>query len=153
MRIVTWNHFPIKNLRLIPCLFHLLSEITWIQICASLNHRKKMKAETSRLIPRNPTEILEFLFVDLFTVQKYIKSINASNCMVLQFQILFIINKKAALSPVMPHKCYLSFGEPIWYLLASINALCSSSVHTVTRRILLIHISLKPTEEEQIIKD
>jgi len=31
------------------------SEVTWTQTCASLNHRKKMKAEPSRLIPRKPT--------------------------------------------------------------------------------------------------
>ena len=51
MRSVTWNRFPIKNLWLIPCFFHLWSEITWIQIWASLNHCKKMKAKPSRLIP------------------------------------------------------------------------------------------------------
>jgi len=29
MRSVTWNRFPIKNLWLIPCFFHLWSEVTW----------------------------------------------------------------------------------------------------------------------------
>ena len=48
---VAWNRFHIKNLWLIPCFFHLSSEVTWMQICANLNHRKKMKAEPSRLIP------------------------------------------------------------------------------------------------------
>jgi len=62
MRSVTWNQFPIKNLRLIPCLFHAWSEVTRIQMCTSLNHRKKMKALPSRLIPRKPTENLELLF-------------------------------------------------------------------------------------------
>jgi len=34
-----------------------------MQICASLNHRKKMKAEPSRLIPLKPIENLELLIV------------------------------------------------------------------------------------------
>ena len=29
---VTWNRFPIKNLWLIPCFFHLWSEVTWLLI-------------------------------------------------------------------------------------------------------------------------
>ena len=43
---------------------HLLTPalVTWIQICASLHHRKKMKAEPSRLIPRKPTENQKLLF-------------------------------------------------------------------------------------------
>jgi len=40
MRSVTWNQSPIKNLWLTPCFFHLWSEVTWIQIRASLNHHK-----------------------------------------------------------------------------------------------------------------
>jgi len=28
MRNITWHQFPVKNLRLIPCLFHLWSEVT-----------------------------------------------------------------------------------------------------------------------------
>ena len=32
MRSVTWNRFPIKNLLLIPCFFHLWSEFTWIKV-------------------------------------------------------------------------------------------------------------------------
>ena len=63
MRGVTWNRFPIKNLWLIPCLFHLWSEVTWIQICASLNHREKITTEPSRLISRKPIENLQRLFV------------------------------------------------------------------------------------------
>jgi len=63
MRSVTWNRFPIKNLWLIPCFFHLWSEVTWIQICASLNHRKKMKAEPSWLIPLKPIENVELFIV------------------------------------------------------------------------------------------
>jgi len=43
--------------------FHLWSEVTWIQICACLNHRKKMEGERSRLIPGKPVENLELLFV------------------------------------------------------------------------------------------
>jgi len=37
--------------------------ITLIQICASLNHRKNMKAEPSRLIPRKLAENLELQIV------------------------------------------------------------------------------------------
>ena len=33
-----------KNLLLIPCLLHLWSEVTWIQVCASLKHRKKKES-------------------------------------------------------------------------------------------------------------
>ena len=35
--------------------------LTWIEICASLNHRKKTKADGSRLIPRKHTETLMLL--------------------------------------------------------------------------------------------
>jgi len=65
MRSVRWNRFPIKNLWLIPCFFHLWSEVTWIQICASLNHRTKMKAEPSRLIPLKPIENVELFIVQV----------------------------------------------------------------------------------------
>jgi len=34
---------------------------TWIEICASLNHRKKAKADGSQLIPRKHTETLVLL--------------------------------------------------------------------------------------------
>ena len=40
---------------------------TWIEICASLNHRKKTKADGSRLIPRKHTETLVLLSVAYFT--------------------------------------------------------------------------------------
>jgi len=36
---------------------------TWIQICSSLNHCWKMKAEHKWLIPRKPTEKVELLTV------------------------------------------------------------------------------------------
>ena len=32
MRSVTWSRFPIRNLWLIPCFFHLWSEVTWLLI-------------------------------------------------------------------------------------------------------------------------
>ena len=42
---------------------------TWIEICASLNHRKNTKADGSRLIPRKHTEALvllsEVFFVEI----------------------------------------------------------------------------------------
>jgi len=37
MRSVTWNRFPIKNLWLIPCFFHLWSEVTWSTNCFSIS--------------------------------------------------------------------------------------------------------------------
>jgi len=43
MRSFTGFRFPIKNLWLIPCLFHLKSAVTWIWICAISNHRKRWK--------------------------------------------------------------------------------------------------------------
>jgi len=58
MRGVTWNRFPCDWL-----LCHMWSEVVWIQICASLNHRKNMKAEPCWLIPRKSTENLELLIV------------------------------------------------------------------------------------------
>jgi len=45
----------------IPCLQPSWKVYTWIEICASLNHRNKMKAEGSRLIPRKHTETLVLL--------------------------------------------------------------------------------------------
>jgi len=55
----------------VPCLFHLWSEVACIQICAGLNHRKKMKAEPNRLIPRKFTENLELL-IDASFCCKYL---------------------------------------------------------------------------------
>jgi len=42
-----------------------------MQICASLNHRKKMKAGPSRLILLKPIENLELLFVYHSTILQY----------------------------------------------------------------------------------
>ena len=63
MRNFTWNRFPIKNLLMIPCLHPSWKAHTWIEICASLNHRKKTKVDGSRLIPRKHTETLVLLSV------------------------------------------------------------------------------------------
>ena len=44
------------------CTFHPSWKVhTWIEICASLNNRKKTKADGSRLIPRKHTETLVLL--------------------------------------------------------------------------------------------
>jgi len=50
MRGITWNLFPINNLLMESNPSFLRRHVTCIQIRASLNHRKKKKAETSRLI-------------------------------------------------------------------------------------------------------
>jgi len=42
----------------IPCLHPSWKVHTWTEICASLNHRKKTKADGSRLIPGKHTETL-----------------------------------------------------------------------------------------------
>ena len=47
----------------IPCLHPSWKVHTWIEICASLNHRKKTKANGSRLIPRKHTKKLVLLNV------------------------------------------------------------------------------------------
>ena len=47
----------------IPCLHPSWKVHTLIEICASLNHRKKTKADGSRLIPRKHTEKLVLLSV------------------------------------------------------------------------------------------
>jgi len=54
MRSFTWSRFTFEHL---PRDSSLVSSVLWwvviwIQICASLNHRKKMKAEPNLLIPR-----------------------------------------------------------------------------------------------------
>jgi len=48
--------FLLKICWSIPCLHPSWKVHTWIEICASLNHRKKTKADGSRLIPRKHTE-------------------------------------------------------------------------------------------------
>ena len=53
----------------IPCLHPSWKVHTWIEICASLNHRKKTKADGSRLIPRKHTETLVLLSVVNATAQ------------------------------------------------------------------------------------
>ena len=47
----------------IPCLHPSWKVHTWIEICASLNHRKKTKADGSRLIPRKHTKTLVLLSI------------------------------------------------------------------------------------------
>ena len=55
--------FLLKICWSIPCLHPSWKVLTWIEICASLNHRKKTKADGSRLIPRKHTETLVLLSV------------------------------------------------------------------------------------------
>ena len=55
--------FLLKICWSIRCLHSSWKVHTWIEICASLNHRKKMKADGSRLIPRKHTETLVLLSV------------------------------------------------------------------------------------------
>ena len=50
--------FLLKICWSIPCLHPSWKVHNWIEICASLNHRKKTKADGSRLIPRKHTETL-----------------------------------------------------------------------------------------------
>jgi len=61
MRNFTWNRFPIKICWSIPCSHPSRKVHTWIEICASLNHRKKTKGDGSRLIPQRHTETLVLL--------------------------------------------------------------------------------------------
>jgi len=56
-----WFYFLLKICWSIPCLHPSWKVHTWIEICASLNHRKKTKADGSRLIPRKHTETLVLL--------------------------------------------------------------------------------------------
>ena len=61
--------FLLKICWSIPCLHPSWKVHTWIEICASLNHRKKTKADGSRLIPRKHTEtlvLLSVLYVSFF---------------------------------------------------------------------------------------
>ena len=62
------NRFPIKICWSIPCLHPSCKVHTWIEICASLNHRKKTKADGSRLIPRKHTDTLVLLraYIQMF---------------------------------------------------------------------------------------
>ena len=53
--------FLLKIFWSIPCLHPSWKVLTWTEICASLNHRKKTKADGSRLIPRKRTETLVLL--------------------------------------------------------------------------------------------
>ena len=55
--------FLLKICWSIPCLHPSWKVHTWIEICASLSHRKKTKADGSRLIPRKHTETLVLLSV------------------------------------------------------------------------------------------
>jgi len=57
--------FLLKFCWSIPCLHPSWKVHTWIKICVSLNHRKKTKADGSRLIPRKHTETLVLLSVPL----------------------------------------------------------------------------------------
>jgi len=56
--------FLLKICWSIPCLHPSRKVHSWIEICASLNHRKKTKADGSWLIPRKQTEKLVLLSVN-----------------------------------------------------------------------------------------
>ena len=58
--------FLLKICWSLPCLHPSWKVHTWIEICASLNHRNKTKADGSRLIPRKHTETLVLLSVGHF---------------------------------------------------------------------------------------
>ena len=60
--------FLLKVCWSIPCLHPSWKVHTWIEICASLNHRKKTKADGSRLIPWKHTETLVLLGV-IYVIQ------------------------------------------------------------------------------------
>jgi len=66
--------FLLKICSSIPCLHPSWKVHTWIEICASLNHRKKMKAEPSRLILRKHTETLVLLSMSIDICLKHIQS-------------------------------------------------------------------------------
>ena len=87
--------FLLKICWSIPCLHPLWKVHTWIEICASLNHRKKTKADGSRLIPRKHTEILVLLSVFIRNgLYKQISCISTSfNKLFLLQSILIIRNK------------------------------------------------------------
>ena len=87
MRSVTWNRFPIKNLWLIPCFFHLWSEVTWIEMCTSLNHRKKIEAEPSWLIPLKPIKNEELFIVSSFMIMSYCCHLLTNLCLLHSLQI------------------------------------------------------------------
>jgi len=55
--------FLLKICWSIPCLHPSWKVHIWIEICASLNHRKKTEADGSRLIPRKHTETLVLLSI------------------------------------------------------------------------------------------
>jgi len=55
--------FLLKICLSIICLHPSWKVHTWTEICASLDHRKKTKADGSRLIPRKHTETLVLLSV------------------------------------------------------------------------------------------
>ena len=59
--ILRESDFLLKICWSIPCLHPSWKVHTWTEICASLNHRKKTKADGSRLIPRKHTETLVLL--------------------------------------------------------------------------------------------
>jgi len=57
--------FLLKICWSILCLHPSWKVHTWIEICASLNHHKKPKADGSRQIPRKHTDTLVFLGVSI----------------------------------------------------------------------------------------
>jgi len=67
----TWNWFPTENLPIDVLLTTIVESIYFnIDMCNS-NHRKKMKAKHSRLIPPKHTENLELLIVWSQLVSKF----------------------------------------------------------------------------------
>jgi len=64
---------------------------------------------------------LNNMLSNLFIVHKNIKGSNASNCMVVQFQILFAIETTENFDYHHDSQVLSSFGGPIWYVFAWIK--------------------------------
>jgi len=62
-RGITWNRFPVSKLLIDSNSLPVRTLVTWIHICASFHHRKKMKAEPIRLNLRKLTANVKLLIV------------------------------------------------------------------------------------------
>ena len=101
--------FLLKICWSIPCLHPSWKVHTWIEICASLNHRKKTKADGSRLIPRKHTETLVLLSVfaqfTVFLKRMYFEHQNRATQMC--FETLLLYEYYAIVLKVYDFTCHV----------------------------------------------
>ena len=104
--------FLLKICWSIPCLHPSWKVHTWIEISASLNHRKKTKADGRRLIPRKHTETLVLLSIT-FTYYVGFMFIHKTKHYWIVFIFLLYLEYKITPNKILNHKHILRLNKVV----------------------------------------